>query len=244
MTAPGTSDRSSPSSTAIACRIRAQNLRLIWQIMRYTEFGLTTLKETPAEAEIVSHQLMLRAGLIRRLASGLFTWLPLGLRVLRKVERIVREEMDRAGALEILMPAVQTRGALAGIGTLGQVRLAAAAHERPPRAGLLLWSDPRGSRHRSGETRTAQLQAAAGQFLPDSDEVSRRNSPPVWRHACARIRHEGRLLVRSQSGRPGSTATGACTTPTRPSSADSASSSAWSTRTAERSAAAAPRNST
>ncbi len=75
--------------------------------MRYTEFGLTTLKETPAEAEIVSHQLMLRAGLIRRLASGLFTWLPLGLRVLRKVERVVREEMDRAGALEILMPAVQ-----------------------------------------------------------------------------------------------------------------------------------------
>ncbi len=75
--------------------------------MRLTEFGLTTLKETPAEAEIVSHQLMLRAGLIRRLASGLFTWMPLGLRVVRKVERVVREEMDRAGALEVLMPAVQ-----------------------------------------------------------------------------------------------------------------------------------------
>ena len=75
--------------------------------MRFTEFGLTTLKEVPADAEIVSHQLMLRAGLIRRLASGLFTWMPLGLRVLRKVEAIVREEMDRAGALELLMPAVQ-----------------------------------------------------------------------------------------------------------------------------------------
>ena len=75
--------------------------------MRFTNFGLTTLKEIPAEAEIVSHQLMLRAGLIRRLASGLFTWMPLGLRVLRKVEKIVREEMDRAGALELLMPAVQ-----------------------------------------------------------------------------------------------------------------------------------------
>lgn len=75
--------------------------------MRFSEFGLTTLKETPAEAEIVSHQLMLRAGMIRRLASGLFTWLPLGVRVLRKVEAIVREEMDRAGALEVLMPAVQ-----------------------------------------------------------------------------------------------------------------------------------------
>ncbi|NOX69615.1 MAG: proline--tRNA ligase [Gammaproteobacteria bacterium] len=75
--------------------------------MRFTDFGLTTLKEIPAEAEIVSHQLMLRAGLIRRLASGLFTWMPIGLRVLRKVEKIVREEMDRAGALELLMPAVQ-----------------------------------------------------------------------------------------------------------------------------------------
>lgn len=75
--------------------------------MRFSEFGLTTLKETPAEAEILSHQLMLRAGLIRRLASGLFTWMPLGLRVLRKVEQVVREEMDRAGALELLMPAVQ-----------------------------------------------------------------------------------------------------------------------------------------
>jgi prolyl-tRNA synthetase len=75
--------------------------------MRFSEFGLTTLKEVPADAEIVSHKLMLRAGLIRRLASGLFTWMPIGLRVLRKVEAVVREEMNRAGALELLMPAVQ-----------------------------------------------------------------------------------------------------------------------------------------
>lgn len=75
--------------------------------MRFTRFGLTTLRDTPSEAEIISHQLMLRAGLIRRLASGLFTWMPLGLRVLRKVETIIREEMNRAGALELLMPAVQ-----------------------------------------------------------------------------------------------------------------------------------------
>jgi prolyl-tRNA synthetase len=75
--------------------------------MLFSKFGLTTLKEVPADAEIVSHQLMLRAGLIRRLASGLFTWMPLGLRVMRKVEEMVREEMDKAGALELLMPAVQ-----------------------------------------------------------------------------------------------------------------------------------------
>jgi prolyl-tRNA synthetase len=75
--------------------------------MRTSQFPLFTLKETPADAEIISHQLMLRAGLIRRLAAGVYTWLPLGLRVLRKVEAIVREEMDRSGALEMLMPAIQ-----------------------------------------------------------------------------------------------------------------------------------------
>ncbi|MGD8378496.1 MAG: proline--tRNA ligase [Gammaproteobacteria bacterium] len=75
--------------------------------MRLSQFPLTTLKETPADAEIVSHQLMLRAGLIRKLAAGLYTWMPLGLRVLRKAEAIVREEMNRAGAVEMLMPAVQ-----------------------------------------------------------------------------------------------------------------------------------------
>ena len=75
--------------------------------MRASRFPLFTSKETPADAEVISHQLMLRAGLIQKLASGLYTWQPLGLRVLRKVERIVREEMDRAGALELLMPAVQ-----------------------------------------------------------------------------------------------------------------------------------------
>ncbi len=75
--------------------------------MRVSEFFLSTSKEAPSEAELISHQLMLRAGLIKRLGSGLYTWLPLGLRVLRKVEALVREEMNRAGALELLMPAVQ-----------------------------------------------------------------------------------------------------------------------------------------
>lgn len=77
--------------------------------MRLSQFHLATVKEVPADAEIVSHQLMLRAGMIRRLASGLYTWSPLGLRVLRKVESVVREEMDRAGAIELLMPSVQPR---------------------------------------------------------------------------------------------------------------------------------------
>ena len=75
--------------------------------MRASEFLLSTLKETPSDAEVVSHQLMLRAGLIRRVAAGIYNWMPLGLRVLRKVEQIVREEMERAGALELSMPVVQ-----------------------------------------------------------------------------------------------------------------------------------------
>ncbi len=75
--------------------------------MRTSQFPLYTVKETPADAEIISHQLMMRAGLIRKLAAGLYSWLPLGLRVLRKVEKITREEMEKAGALEVLMPALQ-----------------------------------------------------------------------------------------------------------------------------------------
>ncbi|MDJ0776475.1 MAG: proline--tRNA ligase [Gammaproteobacteria bacterium] len=75
--------------------------------MKASRFHLATLKETPADAEVVSHQLMLRAGMVRRHTAGVYSWLPLGLRVLRKVEQIIREEMDRAGALELLMPSFQ-----------------------------------------------------------------------------------------------------------------------------------------
>jgi prolyl-tRNA synthetase len=74
--------------------------------MRYTEYLLPTLKETPADAEVISHQLMLRAGMIRKIAAGIYNYLPLGLRSIRKMERIIREEMDRAGAIELLMPMV------------------------------------------------------------------------------------------------------------------------------------------
>jgi prolyl-tRNA synthetase len=75
--------------------------------MRVSQFFISTLKEAPSEAELISHQLMLRAGYIRKLSSGLYTWMPLGLRVLRKVEAIVRDEMNKSGGIELLMPAVQ-----------------------------------------------------------------------------------------------------------------------------------------
>src|ERR1700683_3223251 len=75
--------------------------------MKWTQTLIPTLREAPADAEIVSHKLLLRAGLIRKLAGGVYTFLPLGLRALRKVEQIIREEMNRAGAIEVLMPALQ-----------------------------------------------------------------------------------------------------------------------------------------
>ncbi|HEU4922239.1 MAG TPA: proline--tRNA ligase, partial [Burkholderiales bacterium] len=75
--------------------------------MKTSKFFLSTQKESPAEAEVVSHRLMLRAGIIRRVAAGIYTWLPLGMRVVQKVAGIIREEMNRAGALELAMPVVQ-----------------------------------------------------------------------------------------------------------------------------------------
>ena len=75
--------------------------------MRLSRYPLVTLKEVPSGADVISHQLMLRAGMIKPLASGLYSWLPLGLRVIRKVERIVREEMDAIESIELLMPVVQ-----------------------------------------------------------------------------------------------------------------------------------------
>ena len=78
--------------------------------MRTSQLLLATLKETPADAEVISHQLMLRAGLIRQVAAGIYNWLPMGMRVLHKVQHIVRQEMDRSGAQEVLLPGVQPAG--------------------------------------------------------------------------------------------------------------------------------------
>jgi len=77
--------------------------------MRLSRFHLATVKEVPADAEIASHRLMLRTGMIRKLAAGIYTWSPLGLRVLTRVAAVVREEMNRAGALELLMPSIQPK---------------------------------------------------------------------------------------------------------------------------------------
>ena len=95
-------DRRSPASRRLASAASANATP-----MRASQFFVSTLKEAPADAEVVSHQLMLRAGFIKRLSAGIYTYMPMGLRVIRKIEKIVREEMNRAGAVELLMPVVQ-----------------------------------------------------------------------------------------------------------------------------------------
>ena len=89
--------------------------------MRARSYFLSTLKEAPADADVISQQYMIRAGMIKKLAAGVYTYMPVGLRTIRKIEKIIREEMDRAGAIELLMPRAACR-ALAGVGPLGKVR--------------------------------------------------------------------------------------------------------------------------
>ena len=141
--------------------------------MRLSQYPISTLKEVPADAEVVSHRLMLRTGMIRRLAAGLYVWLPMGLRTLRKVEQIVREEMDRAGALELCMPTIQPAELWKESGRWNkygpELLRFKDRHEREFR----LRPDPRGSHHRHRAARTAQLQAIAGQFLSDSIQIPR-----------------------------------------------------------------------
>ncbi len=110
--------------------------------MRLSRYPVNTSKESPADAEVISHKLMLRAGLIRRLAAGIYTFLPMGLRAVRKVENIIREEMDRAGAFEVLMPAVQPAELWQESQSLGAVRPRTAAAEGPPRPRLRDRPDP------------------------------------------------------------------------------------------------------
>ena len=169
--------------------------------MRCTQMLLATMRETPAEAEIVSHRLMLRAGLIRLLASGLYTWLPLGMRVLRKVEAVVREEMNAAGALEVLMPAVQPAelweesGRWSNFGP--ELLRLKDRHERDFCVGPT---------HEEVITDVARREVRSYKQLPDQplsdpDEVPRRDPPSLRRDAGARIHHEGRLFVRPRCGR-------------------------------------------
>ena len=163
--------------------------------MKTSKFFISTLKEVPAEAEVVSHRLMLRAGLIRRLAAGIYTWLPLGLKVLRKVETIVREEMNRAGAVELIMPVVQPAELWQESGrwqAYGPELLRLKdRHERD----FMHPADLGRGDHRHRARRAEKLPPPAGALLPHPDQVPRRAPAALRRHARARVRHEGWLLL-------------------------------------------------
>ena len=143
--------------------------------MRTSQFFFTTLKEAPtADAEVISQKMMLRAGYIKRVAAGIYTWMPLGLRVLRKVENIVREEMNNAGALELLMPAVQPFELWEESG-------------RGPGYGpeLLRFKDRHQRDFVIGPTHEEVI----------TDQVPRRDPPALRRHARPRVPDEGWLLL-------------------------------------------------
>ncbi len=129
--------------------------------MKASQFFISTLKEAPADAEVVSHQLMMRAGMIKRLGAGIYSYMPMGLRVIRKVEAIMREEMNRAGAVELLMPVVQPAELWQETGRFQDDGPRAAAHQGPARARLRRPADQRRGHHRHRAPGNAQLQAAA-----------------------------------------------------------------------------------
>ena len=167
-------------------------------IARASQLFLPTLREPPADAEAVSHKLLVRGGFIRQVAAGLWTFLPLGWRVHRKIEQIIREEMDAIGAQELLMPVLtplelwEATGR-ATIPEIFHVKDRAGRRVRPA-------ADARGDVH-VPRARDPVLQAAPAALVPLPDEGSGRAAPARRPPARARVHHEGRLLVRPRRGR-------------------------------------------
>ena len=168
--------------------------------MRLSRYFLPIFRETPKEAEIVSHRLMLRAGMIRQEAAGIYSWLPLGLRVLQKVAQIVREEMDRAGAIELLMPTLQLADLWRETGryeAYGPEMLRIKdRHERE-----LLYGPTNEDMITGDLSRLcAKLPGTAQNPLPHPVEIPRRAKAPLRRHARTRVPDEGRLFLRCRRG--------------------------------------------
>ena len=169
--------------------------------MRLSRFFLPILKENPKEAEIVSHRLMLRAGMMRQEAAGIYAWLPLGFRVLKKIEQIVREEQDRAGALELLMPTLQLADLWRESGRYDaygpEMLRITDRHKREllygPTNEEMITEIFRGL--------CEVLQEPAAQSLSYPVEIPRRAAPAFRRDARPRIPDEGCLFLRHRRGR-------------------------------------------
>ncbi len=167
--------------------------------MLWTRTLIPTMKESPEGAEIPSHVLMLRAGLVNQVMAGAYTYLPLGLRALKKAERIVREEMDAAGAVELAMPAMSPRHLWEQTGPRGRLRRRAGAVDAQPhraKGPRRARADARRNHHRPGVAADQQLPADADHALPDHLEVPQRGAAAVRRAAHERVPDEGRLQLR------------------------------------------------
>ena len=168
--------------------------------IRMSQLYAPTLKEDPAEADIASHKLLLRAGMLRRTASGIYTYLPLGQMVLRKIERIVRQEMDAIGAQEILMPALQPDDLWKESGRWDDYGPELMRLRDRHDHGFCL-----GPTHEELVTALVRnelrsYKAAALHPLPDPDQVPRRDPPPLRPAAQSRVHHEGRLQLQRVAG--------------------------------------------
>jgi prolyl-tRNA synthetase len=154
--------------------------------MRLSRYFLPILRDTPKEAEIVSHRLMLRAGMARQQSAGIYSWLPLGLKVLNKVNAIVREEQNRSGAVELLMPVIQSADLWRESG-----RYEAYGKE------MLRIKDRHEREMLFGPTNEDMITEVfrGDEPLPHPVEVPRRGAAALWRHALARIPDEGRLFL-------------------------------------------------
>ena len=165
-------------------------------MIRLSSSFVRTLREDPADAEVASHKLLVRAGYIRRSAPGVYTWLPLGLKVLRKVEAIVREEQDAIGGQELVFSALQPREPYEATGRWEEYGPTLFRLQDRQRGRLPARAHPRGDVHPHREGPVQLVQGPPRHALPGAEQVPRRGTPPRWPAAHARVRHEGRLLLR------------------------------------------------
>ena len=183
-------------------------------LLRMSSLFLRTLREDPADAEVPSHRLLVRAGYVRRVAPGIFTWLPLGYTVYRNVERIVREEMDAAGFQEVHFPALLPREPYEATGRWTEYG-----------DGLFRLKDRRGNDYLLGPTHEEMFTLLVkGEYssykdlplvaLPDPDQVPRRGASPRGHPARPRVRDEGLVLLRRRRRRPAGAPTTSTATPT------------------------------
>ncbi len=172
--------------------------------MRASQMLFPTVKEDPAGAEAVSHKLMVRAGLVRQLAAGIYVYLPAGWRVMRKIEQIIREELDAIGCQELLMPVLQPAEIWQESRSLERHRRRDVPPQGPQGHRHGAGHDARRGRHLAGRARGPQLQAAPAALVPLPDQGARRGAPQERSAAHARVHHEGFVQPRRQRrGSPG-----------------------------------------